>query len=391
MKNFAFFNPTRVFFGAGEMNRLGKEAVKYGKKAMLVKTEGPLEKMGVYDRATKLMENEGMTVVPLNGVTSNPKLSKIEEGISICKAEGVDIVIAVGGGSGIDSAKAIAYGALDDGDLWDFFTLKRVAAKSLPIGAVSTIAATGSEMNVNCVVTNDRDPDMNNWRKWSTHFEHSFPQFAILDPQLHVSVPKYLTAAGMADTISHVLEGYFDGEEDTPLQDRLGEGVIQTVIENDGVLSDPGNVSYRANLSWAATLALNGLHDAGRGGKAYDAHTIEHELGAKTDCTHGAGLAVCHTAWLYHLNSLNPKKFVQFAERVFGIRKADGMTDEEVGKMGIDALKAKFKSWGMPLTLKELGVKREDIPKLALDMTQNPEGVLLKQEVLIEVLEGCYE
>lgn len=390
MNNFTFYNPTRVIFGVGEFAKLGVEASKYGKKALLVKTAGPLEKLGVYDRAVEYLKSAGMEVFNLEGVTANPKLTKIEEGVKICKENGVDIVIAVGGGSGIDTAKAVAYGALDEGDIWDFFTLKRTAKASLPIGAVSTIAATGSEMNVNCVVTNDRSADKANWSKWSTHFEHSFPKFAIIDPELHKTLPKYQTAAGMTDIISHVMEGYFDGCPDTPLPDRLGEGMIMTVLENEGVLNDPENLTYRGNLCWSATLALNGLHDSGRGGKAYDAHTIEHEIGAKTDCAHGAGLAVVHPAWLYHLNKKDPSKFVQFAQRVFGIEKGN-KSDFEVGKEGIDALRSRFKSWGMPITLKELGVTRDMIPKLAEDMTNNPEGKLLIKSELIEVLESCFD
>jgi len=170
MKNFTYFNPTRVYFGVGEFNNLGSYAAKLGKIALLVKMEGPLEKLGVYARAKKLMEDAGMTVFELNGVTANPKLTKIDEGVRMCKELGIEVVVPVGGGSCIDSAKAIAYGALDDGDIWDFFALKRAAVASLPIGAVSTIAATGSEMNVKYVVTNDRNPDMATWRKWSTHF-----------------------------------------------------------------------------------------------------------------------------------------------------------------------------------------------------------------------------
>lgn len=391
MNNFSFYNPTRIFFGQGEFEKLGKLASAYGSKALLVKTAGPLEKLGVYAKATELMQKEDMTVYQLDGVTSNPRLTKIEEGVKLCKEYKIDIVIAVGGGSGIDTAKAIAFGAVDDGDIWDFFALDRTAAASLPVGAVSTIAATGSEMNLNCVVTNDRDPDPRNWVKWSTHFEHSYPKFAILDPELQKTVPKSLTAAGMVDTISHIVEPYFDSCGDTPLQDRLGEGIVMTVIENEKVLEDPENLVYRSNLCWSATLALNGLHDAGRVPKPWDAHTIEHEVGAKTDCSHGVGLAVLQPAWLYHICARNPARFAQFAQRVFGIEKKQGMSDMDVGLKGIDALKAKFKSWGMPSALKELGVTREMLPKLADDILKNPEGKDLKRDELLKVLESCFE
>lgn len=389
MKSFTYYNPTRVFFGIGEFNNLGVYASKLGKKALLVKMEGPLEKLGVYARAKKLMEESGMTVYELSGVTANPKLTKIDEGVAMCKELGIEVVIPVGGGSCIDSAKAIAYGALDDGDIWDFFALKRVAAASLPIGAVSTIAATGSEMNVNCVVTNDRDPDMTKWRKWSTHFEHSFPKFAIIDPELQKTLPKYVTACGMADIISHIMEPYFDGEANTPIQDALGEGIIKTVITSEGILTDTENLALRANLSWGATLAINGWADVGRAGQAWDAHTIEHDVGALTDCAHGAGLAVVHPAWLYHLNKKDSTKFVQFAKNVFGLEQG-AHSDYELGVKGIDLLKEKFNSWGMPITLKDLKVAKEMLPVLAKKMTQNPEGQNLVYDDVLAVLESCY-
>lgn len=390
MKNFSYFNPTRVHFGIGEFNNLGKYAAKLGSKALLVKMDGPLEKLGVYAKAKKLMEEAGITVYELRGVTANPKLTKIEEGIRICKEVGIDVVIPVGGGSCIDSAKAIAYGALDDGDIWDFFELKRMAAASLPIGAVSTIAATGSEMNVNCVVTNDRDKDPANWRKWSTHFEHSFPKFAIIDPELQKTLPRYVTACGMVDIISHVMEPYFDEEPNTPIQDAIGEGIIRTVISSEGVLDDTENLEYRANLSWAATIAINGWADVGRAGKPWDAHTIEHDIGAITDCAHGAGLAVAHPAWLRHLNRKDSAKFVKFAKNVFGFQQ-DGLSDYEFGEMGISWLKAYFKKWGMPVTLKDLGLDKAALPLIAKKITQNPEGGDLNEQDVLAVLTDCYD
>ncbi len=390
MKNFSYYNPTRVHFGIGEFNNLGRYAAQLGKKALLVKMDGPLEKLGVYAKAKKLMEEAGMTVCELTGVTANPKLTKIEEGVRICKTEGIDVVIPVGGGSCIDSAKAIAYGALDDGDLWDFFELKRVAAASLPIGAVSTIAATGSEMNVNCVVTNDRDVDPANWRKWSTHFEHSFPKFAIIDPELQKTLPRYVTACGMVDIISHVMEPYFDEEPNTPIQDAIGEGIIRTVISSEGVLDDSENLEHRANLSWAATLAINGWADVGRAGKPWDAHTIEHDIGAITDCAHGAGLAVAHIAWLRHLNRKDPEKFVKFAKNVFGFQQ-DDLSDHEFGVMGIDWLKTHFNKWGMPVTLKDLGLDKSVLPLIAKKITQNPEGTILNEAEVLAVLTDCYD
>ncbi|MEI6101869.1 MAG: iron-containing alcohol dehydrogenase, partial [Eubacteriales bacterium] len=264
-------------------------------------------------------------------------------------------------------------------------TCKRTAQKGLPIIAVLTISGTGSEMNTNCVITNEKLG-----QKYATHYSFSFPKVAIIDPALHTTVPKYLTACGMTDTISHVLEKYFDGTKDTPIQDRLAEGIVLTVIENENVLAHPDNLSNRANLSWAATMALNGLNDVGRGSDNYDAHTIELEVSAKYDIAHGAGLAIIQPAWLSYLCKKNPEKFVQFAERIFGIKHTSG-TPLEVGLAGLDALQNKFKEWGMPATLKEAGVPKADLEGLALASTQAPEGTYLKKEDVYNVLLSCFE
>jgi alcohol dehydrogenase YqhD (iron-dependent ADH family) len=202
------------------------------------------------------------------------------------------------------------------------------------------------------------------------------------------TLPKYVTACGMADIISHVMEPYFDEEKNTPIQDALGEGIIKTVIAAEGVLSDLENIVHRTNLSWAATLAINGWADVGRAGKAWDAHTIEHDVGALTDCAHGAGLAVVHPAWLHYLNKKDPEKFVKFAKNVFGLEQND-MSDEEFGAAGIEKLKEYFKKWDMPVTLQELGVPSKDIEMLAKKMTQNPEGQELCYNDVLNVLKSC--
>ena len=240
-------------------------------------------------------------------------------------------------------------------------------------------------MNTNCVITNEKLG-----QKYSTHFTCSFPKAAVIDPELHKTVPPYLTASGMTDTISHVLEKYFDGTPDTPMQDRIAEGVVLTVIESEGILKDPQNSVLRGNLSWAATLALNGLNDSGRGSANYDAHTIELELSAKYDMTHGAGLAIVQPAWLTFLCKKDPRKFVQFSERVFGIKK-DGKTELETGLQGIEALKSKCREWGMPVTLKEAGVPRDDLEGLALAATKAPEGSYLNKNDVLNILLSCYE
>ena len=326
-----------------------------------------------------------MAVFELSGVDPNPRLSSVYSGAEICRKENIDVIVALGGGSVIDCAKGIAFAAFDEGELWDYFIGKKAAQKALPVIAVLTISGTGSEMNTNCVITNEKLG-----QKYASHFTVSFPKVAIIDPDLHKTVPGYLTACGMTDTISHVLEKYFDGTENTPMQDRIAEGVVSTVIENENVLKEPQSSVARANLSWAATLALNGLNDAGRGRNHYDAHTIELEVSAKYDIAHGAGLAIIQPSWLKLLCRKNPEKFVQFAGRIFGI-DTGRKTAVETGLAGIEALKQKFIKWGMPATLKEAGIPKSDLKTLAEAATQSPEGSYLKYEEIYDVLLDCYE
>lgn len=389
MRSFQYYNPTKVVFGKGEFLQLGCEARQFGNSALLVKQEGPLEEMGVYRKAIQSLEAAGMKVVCLEYISSNPKLSKVRDGIALAKEREVDVVVAVGGGSAIDAAKAIGIGALDDGDVWDFFSRKRNVEKTLPIIAVSTISATGAETSCHVVITKDTDENRANWEKWALHDPHAFPKTAIIDPELLKSVPGRLTAAGMADTISHVIEGYFDGVPDNPISDRIGEGIVMTVIENERVLEHPEDLEARSALSWAATLAMSGLQDCGRSNEGFPAHWIQHAMGAMTDSSHGEGLAVINPAWLELIIKKNPQKFVQFTDRVFSIKRKEGMTDLEYGQLGIDQLKAVFGKWGLPTTLKELGATEEMIPEIVKKVMESPETYVFQAEEVEEVLRNC--
>lgn len=390
MNNFQYYNPTKVVFGTGEYKRLGNEVKDYGSSALLIEQTGPLEEMGVFKQAIDYMVSSGIKVYELKEITSNPKLSKIEEGIQIVNENQIEVIVAVGGGSSIDTAKAISFGAPVNTDVWDFFSRKRKIEAALPVVAVSTISATGAETSCHCVVTNDRSSDCTKWQKWAVHDSFAFPKTAIIDPNLLTTVPKGLTAAGMADTISHVIEGYFDGVPDNPVSDRIGEGIVMTVLESDGVLEDLGNVSKRGALSWAATLAMSGLQDCGRSNAGFPAHWIQHAVGAMTDSSHGEGLAVINPAWLEFENEKNPEKFVQFTERVFGIERPKGMSNIEYGKLGLRALKDKFKSWGLPGTLRELGVKEDMLEDIADNVLKAPEEYVFERNHVLEVLRSCY-
>jgi alcohol dehydrogenase YqhD (iron-dependent ADH family) len=383
MKPFEFYNPVRIVFGPGEMSQLGDLAAKHGARALLVKGKGPLEKLGVYKRAQEYLEKAGLIVVSLEGVEENPKLSSVYEGIKLCRENDLDIVIAVGGGSPIDCAKAVAMGAVDDGDVWDFFAQKRTPENSLPVGTVSTLAATGSEMSVHCVITNEKSQ-----HKYATHSELHLPKFSIIDAELHTTVPKYITACGMVDTITHVGENYFAGDRNTPLTDRIAEGVITTVIGSESILDNLENIDLRNNLAWCATIGINGLTDLGRGAFEYGAHIIEHAISGKFDIPHGAGLAVVHPAWLYYCCEKDPSKFVTFAHRVFGICDAD-KSDSELGKAGIDALKQKYRDWEMPDSLKALNIDENSFEDIAEIVIADPDSFIADKQIVLDVLQRC--
>jgi alcohol dehydrogenase YqhD (iron-dependent ADH family) len=383
MDSFEFYNPVRIVFGPGEMSQLGDIAVKHGTRALLVKCKGPLEKLGVYKRAQEYLEQAGLTVVSLEGVEENPKLSSVYEGIKLCKENDLDIVIAVGGGSPIDCAKAVAMGAVDDGDVWDFFAQTRIPENSLPVGTVSTLAATGSEMSVHCVITNEKTQ-----HKYATHSELHLPKFSIIDVELHTTVPKYITACGMVDTITHVGENYFAGNRNTPLTDRIAEGVITTVIGSESILDDLQNIDLRNNLAWCATIGINGLTDLGRGAFEYGAHIIEHAISGKFDVPHGAGLAVVHPAWLYYRCEQDPSKFVEFARNVFGIYDPN-RSDSELGKAGIDALKQKYLDWGMPAGLSVLHIDEASFEEIADIAVTDPDSFIDDKQIVLDVLQRC--
>jgi len=385
--NFEFYNPTHIVFGAGEEKRLGELTAKCGKKALIVTTRGKVKELGILGRAQKSLEDAGIAYVTLEGVDPNPRLSTVYEGVKLAKENDVDVVVAVGGGSVIDCAKCIAYSVFETEDIWDLFLCKRTSEKGLPIVALLTLTGTGSEMNTNCVITNDL---LSPPQKFATHYRHSFPVYSIIDPNLYVTISGWLTACGMVDTVVHVLEKYFKDFGTTPIQDRLAEGVILTLIENSYVLDNLDDIDARARLAWAATMALNGLNDAGRGPGNYDGHTIGMVMSAMYDIAHGASLAPVLPALMRKRVNQNPAKYAQFAVRVFDIDPS-GKSDEEIGLEGACKLVELFKSWGMPVTLAEQGIPREDLESIADGALANPEGSYLDKAEVLAVLEDCYQ
>jgi len=385
MQKFEFYSPVRVIFGAGEIQRLGEESAKYGKNILLVKSEGPLEKLGVIKKAEDSLSDANLNILSLDNVAANPKLSSVYEGIDICKKNKIDLVVAIGGGSAIDCAKGIAIGALDDGDVWDFYNVKRIPTEALPIGAVSTIAATGAEMSPHSVVTNSMTNQKN-----ALHTELNLPKFAIIDPELHKTVPKYLTACGMCDTITHAGENYFAGDTGLVITDYFAAGVIRTVLDNEKILDNLGDLAARSELAWAATMGINGITDLGRGTFEYGAHIIEHSVSAHFDVIHGAGLSVIHPAWLsYRLdNDDSPVRFVKFAKEIMGLDQGS-MSDADFGRAGVDALKGKYKSWGLPTTLSEINIGENDFDVIAETVINDPDTFIVKKEQVFDVLSRC--
>jgi len=386
MNSFEYYNPTRVIFGAGSFDKLGNKSIEYGKKALLIKTTGKLEETGIYERATELLNDAGLEVYYLEGVETNPKFDSVIKGAEICRKENVDIIIGVGGGSSIDCAKAVSFATfVDKGELWpEYFSRKKIATKGLPIGAVSTIGATGSETNTNCTVTNEETQE-----KFTVKYEFNFPKFAIVDPELHVTVPKYFTACGLADIITHVLEGYLYDYPDTPFQDRFSESIISTIIENDVVLENPDNITARSNIAWCAILAINGLNEAGRYNDPWTAHLIQHDLAAKYDMAHGAGMAVVILGYMRFLKEKSPDKIAQLSKRVFGVNTS-GKSDFETAAEGIKKLEEKFEKWELPTTLRDLNIPKDLLPQVAKDTLKNPAAKKLNKNDNLEILKLCY-
>ncbi|BER93362.1 iron-containing alcohol dehydrogenase [Atrimonas thermophila] len=356
MENFIFHNPTKLIFGKGTIPQIGSEIAKQGyRKVLLLYGQGSIKRNGVYERVISSLKENDLQCVELSGVKPNPLLSKVKEGIELSSKEKVEAILAVGGGSVIDSAKAIAVGFYYSGDIWDIFLGKHSPEKALPIFTVLTMSATGSEMNCGAVVTKDETLE-----KYSFVSEHVYPRVSIVDPSVQFTLPAEQTVYGAIDTIAHVLEYYFDGS-DSEIQNELSEGIIRAVISTtERLLQNPKDYEARSNMAWSATVALNGLTGAGRRGGDWSCHRIEHALSALYDIAHGAGLAIVMPAWMKYVYTSKPAQFERFAHKVFGII--------EKGEEGIIKGIAIFKEWmkqvGAPVSLEDIGVEEKDIPKI---------------------------
>ena len=358
MQNFTFYSPTYFMFGKDTENRAGELVKRFGgSKVLIVYGGGSVVRSGLLDRVKKSLEAEDLSFLELGGVKPNPRSGLVYEGIDLSKKESVDFVLAVGGGSTIDTSKAIAAGVLYDGNFWDFYSGKRIE-KALPVGTILTIAAAGSEGSPDSVITNE-----NGMYKRGASGDAIRPRFSILNPALTQTLPPYQTAAGITDILAHLHERYLTNTKDVEVTDRLIEGLMLTMIhEAPRVIADPDNYEARANIMWAGMMAHNNSCGVGRT-QDWNSHNIEHELSALYDCAHGAGLAVTMPAVFKYVYKHDVMRFAKLAVRVGGCQM-DFDDPEATALAGIRALENFLRSIGMPLTFAEIGAKEEDIPKL---------------------------
>ncbi|MCL2231069.1 MAG: iron-containing alcohol dehydrogenase [Treponema sp.] len=363
MINFEYCNKTKIIFGKGTENQVGKETAQYAKRILLHHSGGSAVRSGLMDRVKASLKEAGVEWVELTGVLPNPRLSLVKEGINIARNEKLEMILAVGGGSAIDSAKAIAVGAVNDGDIWDFFERKKTADKALPVAAVLTIPAAGSESSISSVITNEEGP----WKR-GINFQCIRPVFSILNPELTYTLPPYQTACGITDMMAHIMERYFTKEPNVELTDELCEGALRTIIRNARKIFSGATNNYdaRAEIMWAGAIAHNGILDTGRIGD-WASHALDHELSALFDLAHGAGLAIIFPAWMkYNIKEDNASaaRFARFAAKVWGV---DGAfyDKEQAALEGVSRMEHFFKSIGMPVRFADANINPERIPEMA--------------------------
>ena len=385
MLNFVHDIPTKLYFGKGQIEHLTEALKPFGKRVLLTYGGGSIKKTGLYDTVTDLLKKDGFEVTECGGIEPNPRIESVEKGVKLCKEHHIDVILAVGGGSTIDCSKAIATGVFYDGDLWEMVRTAHIR-RALPLVAVLTLSATGSEFDAGAGISN-----------LSTHEKlggmYTFPSVSICDPTYTFTVSPRQTAAGAADIMSHIFEGYFSRTEDSNLSDGIAETVLRSVIKNLPIaLKKPDDYSARANLMAASSIACSGVPEYGKAGTGWPCHAMEHELSAYYDITHGVGLAILTPRWMRHILKKDPScawRFVRFAKNVWGLQG----TDEELAAAGIDALEAFFKDAGIPMTLTELSIGDEHFREMAAHA--NPGGYLkdsvvpLTNEDIVEIYKAC--
>ena len=372
MRDFVFYNPTRIIFGRKAADKIGEAVAAAGiRSALLIYGKGSVRTTGLYDRVRASLAQAGVEVEDLAGVQPNPVVSKVREGIALCRERNLEAVIPVGGGSVYDTAKAVAAGVRYEGDIWDLYGDRIPVKGALPIFGILTTSATGSEMNRGSIITNEATR-----QKWGLHSDFIYPTVSIIDPELQATLPRNQTVWGGIDTIVHVLEVYFDGVRNVDVMSEYSEGIIRTVMKHlPRVMDDAADYDSRAELAWAATLALNESTKCCRTGGDWSTHTIEHSLSAIYDIVHAAGLAVIMPAWMEHVRGEYPEIFARFAEKIFGIVAGSSPKgQEQAGIAGIAQLRAYFTSLGAPVTLRDLDIPEADLDRIADNVMETKGG-----------------
>lgn len=359
MENFTFINPTKIEFGIDKEKLIGQILAEYGaKKVLLCYGSDRIKREGLFNTVSNSLAKNGIEWVELGGIVSNPVISKVREAISLARSHNVDAILSVGGGSVLDSAKAIAAGIIYDGDVWDLFVGKAAIESALPLFDILTLAATGSEMNCGAVVTNEATKE-----KFFISAPAIFPTVSIVNPLLMQGVSRDYLVYSASDVIAHVIEVYFTSSVHPKLLSRLVESIINTIIETtEALLANPADYGARAQFAWASTLALNGLTSSGAAGFSYPNHAIEHSLSALFNVPHGAGLSVVMPAWMKWYLDQNPDQFERFAKKVFGV---------DTGEKGIAALELWFNKIGTPTRLAQIGIKEADLPAIVENVQNN--------------------
>ena len=380
MNNFTFYSPTLFTFGDGEEKNTGALVRRFGgSRVLLVTGGGSVRRNGAYDAVTASLEAAGIPFTELSDVQANPRSGKVYEGIDLVRRTGADFLLALGGGSVIDSAKAIGYGLANDGDVWDFYEHTRQASACLPIGVVLTIAASGSEMSNSSVITNDETLEKRGYNN-----DISRPVFAVMNPEITMTLPPYQTACGCTDILMHTMERYFTNGGNMEITDAIAEGLMRTVITNAKILvDDPDNYDARAEVMWSGSLSHNGLTGCGNDGGDFASHLLEHEIGGMFDVAHGAGLAAIWGSWARYVIANCTPRFAKFAVNVMGVEP--GKDDMETGLKGIEAMEDFYRAINMPTNLKELGIdpteeQLETMAKNARIAAGGPKGSAKKLE-----------
>jgi len=390
MRGFEFSNRTRIIFGKGTEARVGAETKKLADRVLLHYGSGSIKKSGLYDRITASLDLSGVERVELAGVEPNPRLSLVKEGIRLCRENDIKFILAVGGGSVIDSAKAIAVGAPYKGDVWDFFVGNSFPQKALGVGTVLTIPAAGSESSASCVITNTDS----NYKLGLTD-ELLRPEFSILNPELSFTLPPFQTACGAADIMAHIMERYFTNTKKVELSDRLCEAAMKTLVNNALLcIQKADDYDARAEMMWTGCVAHNDLLGMGRN-EDWASHGIEHEISAIYDIAHGAGLACVFPAWMKKVYRSNIPRFVQFASRVWNV-EIDSFDQEKTALLGIARLEEFFRSMGLVTTLAEMGIKDDRLEEMADKCTRGAGATIgsfakLDRGTVLAILKSAYK